>query len=58
MFGAVRLASPNSFWARRRYDPEGKKMARSRARWARIETRRDRIADALAGAPETTDDSA
>jgi hypothetical protein len=51
LFGAVRLASPNSRWARRRYDPAGRKMARSQARWRRIEERRRWVGDAIAGAP-------
>jgi hypothetical protein len=51
LVGAVRLAAPNSRWARRRYDPDGRKMARSQARWRRITDRRRRIADAIAGAP-------
>jgi hypothetical protein len=52
LVGAVRLASPGSPWARRLYDPEGNKLARARARWARISSRRRRLADAIAGAPE------
>ena len=51
LVGAVRLASPSSRWARRRYDPTGRKMARAQVRWQRISTRRRRIADAVAGAP-------
>ena len=50
--GAVRLASPSSIWARRRYDPDGRKLARAQARWKRIEARRRRVTDAIAGAPE------
>ncbi len=49
--GVVRLASPTSLWARRLYDPDGRRMARSRARWARIAARRRRVTDAIAGAP-------
>ncbi|MBV9338451.1 MAG: hypothetical protein JO262_19655 [Solirubrobacterales bacterium] len=52
LVGAVRLASPSSVWARRRYDPGGRKMARARARWNRIEARRRRVTDTIAGAPE------
>ena len=33
-------------------DPDGRKLARSRARFERIEARRRRIAEAIAGAPE------
>jgi len=55
LVGAVRLAAPDSLWARRFYDPDGHKLARSRARWERINGRRRRVADAIAGAPETVD---
>ena len=34
------------------YDPDGRKMARSRARFERIQRRRRRMRDAVAGAPE------
>jgi hypothetical protein len=51
LVAAVRLASPDSAWARRLYDPDGRKLARSRARWERIKARRLRVADAIAGAP-------
>jgi lysyl-tRNA synthetase class 2 len=49
--GAVRLASPRSPWARRRYGSDSGKQERSRARWARIEAWRRRISDTVAGAP-------
>jgi len=52
LFGALRLASPGSPWARRLYSPEGRKMARSRMRWARISARRRRVQELVAGAPE------
>jgi hypothetical protein len=52
LVGAVRLASPSSRWARRRYQPDGRKMARAQARWARISSRRRWIANAVAGSPE------
>jgi hypothetical protein len=61
LVGAVRLASPRSPWARRRYAPGGRKMARATARWAGIEARRRRLADTVAGAPGaavTTDPTA
>jgi hypothetical protein len=51
LLGAVRLASPGSAWARRLYSPDGRKMARSTARWARIKARRHRVNDLIAGAP-------
>lgn len=50
--GAIRLASPPSPWARRFYDPAGRKLARSRARFGRIEARRRRIGETIAGAPD------
>lgn len=49
--GAVRLAAPDSWWARRRYPPEGSRMTRSRARFARIQHRRLRLRNLIAGAP-------
>jgi hypothetical protein len=49
--GAIRLASPTSFWARRRYPPDGRKLARSRVRFARIHDRRRRMLNAIGGAP-------
>ncbi len=52
LFGALRLASPKSPWARRFYAPGGRKLARSEARWQRINARRRRLSDAVAGAPE------
>ncbi|MBV9048849.1 MAG: hypothetical protein JOY58_11305 [Solirubrobacterales bacterium] len=51
LVGAVRLASPTSPWARRRYEPGGRKLERAQARWARSEARRRRFSDAIAGAP-------
>jgi len=49
--GTARLATPTSYWARRRYDPEGAKMKRSRARYERVQRRRLRARNAIAGAP-------
>jgi hypothetical protein len=51
LVGAIRLASPSSPWARRRYSPEGKKMERSRERWERLRRRRQRLGDAIGGTP-------
>lgn len=51
LVGAIRLASPRSVWARRFYKPGGRRRARSEARWARIDARRRRVYDAIAGAP-------
>lgn len=52
LVACLRLAAPDSIWARRFYSPESSKLARSRARYARIRARRRRLADAVAGAPE------
>jgi hypothetical protein len=49
--GTLRLASPRSPWARRFYSDDGKRMERSRNRWRRIEARRRRVSDLIAGAP-------
>jgi hypothetical protein len=49
--GALRLASPRSPWAKRFYTPEGRKLARAQTRYVRIDARRRRMADAVAGAP-------
>jgi hypothetical protein len=49
--GAIRLASPTSPWARRRYPPDGVKMAESRARFARVHKRRQWLSDAIGGTP-------
>jgi lysyl-tRNA synthetase class 2 len=46
---AIRLARPDSFWARRRYPPEGGRMARSRSKEARRHRRRTRFQDAVGG---------
>lgn len=74
LVGALRLAAPDSRWARRRYgagsgsrrglDGSGAesgsgvgKLERSQQRWARIEERRRRIADLVAGAPHISSGS-
>jgi hypothetical protein len=51
MVGSVRLAAPGSPWARRRYPTDGRRMARSRERFARIRARRRRMMNAIGGAP-------
>lgn len=89
LIGAIRLAAPDSRWARRRYGagpraripagvraqlesgsagaragtmvvtapPPSPKLQRAQERWARIEERRRRIADFVAGAPHITSGS-
>jgi hypothetical protein len=51
LVGAIRLASPTSWWARRWY--RDKKLARSEARYKKIKARHKRIVDAILGPPET-----
>jgi hypothetical protein len=51
IIGAARLATPSSPWARRRYGPDGTKMARSCSRFERVQRRRLRWRHAVAGAP-------
>jgi hypothetical protein len=49
--GAIRLAKPDSPWARRRYAPGSRKLARAEARAERHRHRYRRFQDRLAGAP-------
>jgi hypothetical protein len=51
LVGAVRLAAPSSPWARRRYRPDGVKMAEARVRFARVHRRRQWLSNAIGGAP-------
>ena len=51
LIGTVRLASPNSPWARRRYEPDSHKLKRSQARWERLRKRRRWLGDAVGGTP-------
>jgi hypothetical protein len=51
LIGAVRLASPTSPWARRRYAPDGKKMTEAQSRFARMRKRRRWLSDAIGGTP-------
>jgi hypothetical protein len=48
---AIRLARPNSFWARRRYPEDGGKMAKARARKQAHDRRVRRFQDLIGGAP-------
>ena len=50
--GAIRLARPNSRWARRRYTNKPKKLEKARIRGARWDRRRDRFQDMIGGAPD------
>ena len=51
LVGAVRLAKPDSAWARRRYRPGSAKLARAHERHDRHTRRYQRFQDRLAGAP-------
>jgi hypothetical protein len=51
LVGALRLATPGSPWARRRYPTGSRKLVRSQARFARVSSRRRRFSDAVAGRP-------
>jgi hypothetical protein len=48
---ALRLARPNSWWARRRYKPGSKKLLKATRRAERWDARRDRWLDRIGGAP-------
>ncbi len=55
LIAALRLASPGSRWARRRYGADSPKLARAEERWERIAQRRRRVADLVVGAPSKRD---
>jgi lysyl-tRNA synthetase class 2 len=50
-FAGIRLARPNSWWARRFYKPGSKKLARAEVRAARWDARRIKWLDRIGGAP-------
>jgi hypothetical protein len=52
LIGAIRLAKPDSIWAKRRYERESRKLARATKRYARHTRRYQRFQDRVAGAPE------
>ena len=52
LIAAIRLARPNSPWARRFYGADSRRLHRAQERWRRIEARRKRLSDAIAGAPD------
>ncbi|MGH2902528.1 MAG: hypothetical protein ACRDK7_02885 [Solirubrobacteraceae bacterium] len=56
LLGAIRLATPGSPWARRRYASGSPKLARSQARFERVSRRRRRFSDAVAGRPSEPGD--
>jgi hypothetical protein len=51
LVGVLRLASPTSPWSRRFYKPGSRKLERAGARFKRVEARRTRLSNAIAGAP-------
>lgn len=53
--GAIRLARPESPWARRRYDADGGKLRRARAREDRRQASVKRWQDRIGGAPSPAD---
>jgi hypothetical protein len=53
--GAIRLAKPHSPWGRRFYKPGSRKLDRATKRWARVEARRHKALDTVAGAPSEPD---
>lgn len=48
---AIRLARPNSPWARRFYAPDSKKLAKAKVRAERWDARRERWLDRIGGTP-------
>jgi hypothetical protein len=52
LIGAIRVAKPGSFWAKRRYEPGSRKLARAERRYERHTRRYQRFQDQVAGAPE------
>ena len=55
LIAAIRLAKPGSPWARRRYEPGSRKLARARKRFERHSRRYRRFQDQIAGAPHLDD---
>jgi hypothetical protein len=58
LIAAIRLAKPNSRWARWRYKNKPRKLEKARIRHAKWERRRTRFEDAIAGAPDQTSSGA
>ena len=52
LVGAIRLATPDSPWARRRYAPGSRKLERATARHERHRRRYRAFQDRIAGAPD------
>jgi hypothetical protein len=52
---ALRLATPTSAWARRRYRPGSRKLERSTARFGKAKARHARFMDLIGGSPSAPD---
>ena len=57
LIGAIRIAKPDSPWARRRYPEGSPKRIESERRYARHTARYQRFQDRVAGAPSPNDAS-
>ncbi|MGI9556396.1 MAG: hypothetical protein ACR2N5_00480 [Solirubrobacterales bacterium] len=55
--GAIRLARPQSIWARKRYDPDGAKMQKAIEREETLNQRRNWLRDVVGGAPNRVADA-
>jgi lysyl-tRNA synthetase class 2 len=55
--GAIRLAKPNSRWAKRRYKPDSRKLRRSTERFKWIDAVEDRAINLIGGRPSDDADS-
>ena len=51
MIASIRVARPDSPWAKRFYGPNSRRLAKSKRREERLTRRRDRLLDAIGGAP-------
>lgn len=52
LVAAIRIAAPDSPWARWRYEPGSRKLARAERRWQAGRARRLALTDTLTGAPD------
>ena len=55
--GAIRLAKPDSRWAKRRYKPDSRKLRRSTERFKWIDAVEDRAINLIGGRPSDDADS-
>jgi hypothetical protein len=54
LIGAIRLAKPGSWWARRRYEPASEKAERAQERFERGRARYHRFQNLIGGAPTSS----